>query len=167
MAEAGRILVLGLGNPDRGDDAVGRAVAQALRGALPADVEVAECAGEATDILARLERVDTVLIIDACASGAPAGTAHRFEAGRAPLPQAAFGASTHGFGLHEAIELARALGQLPPRCVVYAIEGAAFETGAALSPVVAAAVAEVAGRIRAELAAATDRPGAGPCMKLR
>ena len=69
----------------------------------------------------------------------------------APLPQGAFGVSTHGFGLHEAIELARALGQLPSHCVVYAIEGASFETGAPQSPLVAGAVVEVASRLSAEI----------------
>ena len=57
----------------------------------------------------------------------------------------------HGFGLNEAIELARALGQLPPRCIVFAIEGEAFETGAGLSSAVAAAVREVTDRLSAEL----------------
>jgi hydrogenase maturation protease len=150
-AGAGRVLVLGVGNPGRGDDGAGRAVAQALRGALPRAIELAECEGEATGILARLENASAALIIDACASGAPAGTVHRFDVSQAPLPQAAFGVSTHGFGLHEAIELARALGQLPARCVVYAIEGANFETGAPLSPAAAAAVREVVRWVSVEL----------------
>ena len=70
---------------------------------------------------------------------------------RSPLPQGAFGASTHGFGLHEAVELARALEQLPSRCVVFVIEGAGFEMGAPLSAPAAAAVIEVARRLRDEL----------------
>ena len=153
MAEAGagRVLVLGVGNPGRGDDGAGRAVAQALRGALPRAIEVAEADGEATDILARLDGASAAFLIDACASGAPAGTVHRFDVSDAPLPQGAFGVSTHGFGLHEAIELARALGQLPSHCVVYAIEGASFETGAPQSPSVAGAVVEVASRLSAEI----------------
>ncbi|MFA6207521.1 MAG: hydrogenase maturation protease, partial [Methylocystis sp.] len=68
-----------------------------------------------------------------------------------PLPRAAFGASTHGFGLAEALELARALGVLPPRCIVYAIEGEIFDIGAPMSPAVAAAVAVVADRLRADI----------------
>jgi hydrogenase maturation protease len=143
--------VLGVGNPGRGDDGAGRAVAQALRGALPRAIEVAEADGEATDILARLDGASAAFLIDACASGAPAGTVHRFDVSDAPLPQGAFGVSTHGFGLHEAIELARALGQLPSHCVVYAIEGASFETGSPQSPSVARAVVEVANRLCAKL----------------
>jgi hydrogenase maturation protease len=147
---AGRVLVLGVGNPDRGDDAAGRAVAQRLRGGLPVHVEVQEAGGEAGDLLGRLEHVAAAFVVDACVSGAAAGAIHRFDVSRSPLPQGAFAASTHGFGLREAIELARALGRLPSRCVVYAIEGEGFEVGAPLSPAVAAAVIEVAGRVRAE-----------------
>ncbi|MFH1340605.1 MAG: hydrogenase maturation protease [Pseudomonadota bacterium] len=144
-------IVLGVGNPDRGDDAAGRKVARLLRWMLPHDVEVAEHGGEATDLLARLEGAAAAFLVDACASDAPAGTVQRFDVSAAALPQRSFGVSTHGFGLAEAIELARALGRLPPRCVVYAIEGASFEAGAPLSPPVATAVAEVARRMCAEI----------------
>jgi hydrogenase maturation protease len=41
--------------------------------------------------------------------------------------------STHGFALDAAIELARALGRLPARVIVYAIEGHSFEARAGLS----------------------------------
>lgn len=75
----------------------------------------------------------------------------RFDAAAAPLPLHAFGLSTHGLDLAEAIELARVLGQLPPTCVVYAIEGACFEGGASLSPAVAEAVTDVARRLCAEI----------------
>lgn len=158
-ARAGRTLVLGVGNLERGDDAAGRAAARALRGLLPAHVEVAEAEGEATDILSRIDSAGEAIIIDACASGAAAGTIHRFDVSAAPLPQAAFGVSTHGFGLNEAIELARALGQLPGRCLVYAIEGAGFETGAPLSSAAAAAVSQVAERLRVELGGGEDQRG--------
>lgn len=150
-SDRSRRIVLGVGNPDRGDDAAGRKVARLLRWMLPHDVEVAEHGGEATDLLARLEGVAVAFLVDACASDASAGTVRRFDVGEAPLPQRVFGVSTHGFGLAEAIELARALGRLPPRCIVYAIEGASFEAGAPLSPAVAAVVADVARRLLAEI----------------
>ena len=75
--------------------------------------------------------------------------------------------SSHGLGLHQAIELARALGQLPGRCVVYAIEGASFEAGAPLSPAVAAGAVEATERVRAEIAAATDSITPAPGGSLR
>jgi hydrogenase maturation protease len=151
MPVARNRIVIGIGNPDRGDDAVGRAVARRLRGVLPGDVEVVEADGEATDLIARLDGKAEAWLVDACASGAAAGTVRRFDVGAGPLPQDAFGVSTHGFGLGEAIELAQALGQLPRRCIVYAVEGASFEIGAALTAPVADAVADVAERLRAEI----------------
>lgn len=153
-----RRIVLGIGNPDRGDDAAGRAVVRLLRGAPPDGVEIVEQDGEATAVLAQLEDAAAAFVVDACASGAPAGTVRRFDVAAGPLPQAAFGLSTHGFGLAEAIELARALGQLPPYCVVYAIEGSSFDAGAPLSSTVAAAVVAVAERLRAEIGADAE-PG--------
>lgn len=144
-------IVLGIGNPERGDDAAGRNVARLLRGMLPAEVEVAEHDGEATALLTRLDGAQAAFLVDACGSGAQVGTVRRFDVSMAPLPHGALGLSTHGFGPAEAIELARALGQLPPRCIVYAIEGASFEAGAPLSPPVATAVAQVAQRICAEI----------------
>lgn len=147
-----RRIVLGIGNSDRGDDAAGRAVVRLLRGTPPDGVELIEQDGEATALLTYLEGAATAFVVDACSSGAPPGTVQRFDVGTGPLPHATFGLSTHGFGLAEAIELARALGQLPPRCVVYAIEGSSFEAGAPLSASVAAAVATVAARLRTEIA---------------
>jgi len=151
MRDQNRRLVLGLGNPDRGDDAVGRAVARLLRGALPADVEIAESDGEASSLLAKMEGAAEAFLVDACVSGAPSGTVRRFDAATLPLPPATFGVSTHGFGLAEAIELGRTLGRLPRRCIIYAIEAKSFAAGASLSPPVAMAVAETVLRLRAEL----------------
>lgn len=144
-------LVLGIGNPDRGDDGAGRAVAAALRAAAPAGVEVAEADGEATALIARMEGRERVILVDACVTGAAPGAIRRFDVSQAPLPAFNHGLSSHGLGLHHAIELARALGGLPRRCVVYAIEGASFETGAPLSPAVATAAAGLARALTEEL----------------
>lgn len=146
-----RRMVLGIGNPDRGDDGAGLAVIRRLRGLLTDETELVEENGEVAALLARLEGTEAAFLIDACASGAPAGSVQRFDVAAAPLPQYAFAMSTHGLGLAEAIELARALRQLPPRCIVYAIEAASFEAGAPLTPAVADAVAEVAQRLCADV----------------
>ena len=113
--------VIGLGNPYRGDDAAGPACIAELRGRLPVDLELIESDGEPAALLALLGCAREVCLIDACASGLPAGTVQRFDAATAALPSLGGATSTHGIGLPEAIELARALGMLPRRCVVYAI----------------------------------------------
>lgn len=147
------LVIIGIGNPDRGDDGAGVMVTRSLRGTLPEHVTIMEARGDAADLLARIETATVAYLVDACTSGAPAGTVRRFDAAAGPLPAGAFGhASTHGLGLADAIELARALGQLPQRCIVYAIEGASFEMGAALTPAVARAVTEAAAQLRGEIA---------------
>ena len=146
-----RVIVLGVGNIERGDDGAGRAVARLLRHMLGDRVEIAEQDGEATSLLGKLQGASAAYLIDACMSNAPPGTVHRIDVHHAPLPQASSDLSTHGFGLAAAIELGRALGQLPPRTIVYAIEAESFAAGTPLSELVAAATVIVADRIRSEI----------------
>jgi hydrogenase maturation protease len=143
---------VGVGNAFRSDDGVGLVVAERLRGRVPEGVEVTVCEQEASRVLDALEGADAAVIVDAVASGAEAGTLHRFDAAAAPVPARAFGSSTHAFGVGEAIELARALGKLPPAVVVYGIEGREFAAGTELSPQVASAVEPAAAAILEELA---------------
>jgi hydrogenase maturation protease len=156
---ARRRVVIGIGNADRGDDAVGLLTARLLTARLPQGIAVIEHDGEATGLLAHLEGAETAYLIDAAVSGAPAGTVQRFDCSASPLPVGGLVMSTHGFGPAEAIELARALGQLPAECVVFAIEAAGVEAGAALSSVVRAAAEDVAQKIADELASVSTRPG--------
>ena len=154
--------VLGVGNPDRGDDAVGLMVTELLRDKVSANVRIAEHHGEATGLLAALQGAECAWVIDAAHSGAAPGTIHRIDcAADAVMPCGPV--SSHGFGVAEAIELARALGTLPLHCIVYAIEAAQFTPGAALSPAVASAAYEVAARILAELA--TPPPPSSHCRR--
>ena len=146
-----RTAVVGIGNPERGDDAVGRITARNLRENRPENVEIYEADGEATSLIQLLESISAAYLIDACRSGSRAGTIYRFDACAGALPDRAFCVSTHGLGLAEAVEIARALGALPPRCIVYAIEGATFAAGAPLSREAEAAAAAVARRIRTEI----------------
>ncbi len=139
--------VIGVGNCDRGDDAAGPACIAALHARLANDIELLSCGGEPAALLALLEGSREVYLIDACAAGLPAGGIRRWNVARQPLPARAGISSTHGVGLAEALELARALGVLPRRCVLYAIEGRSYEAGAALSAPVLAAVESVARRI--------------------
>ena len=147
-----------IGNRWRGDDAAGLEVAALLRGTLPEEAEVLEREGEPTGLMDAWEGAETVWLVDAVSSEAQAGAVHRVDASEEKLPARLFRASTHHFGLADAVELARALGRLPPRAIVYGIEGASFGAGAELTPGVAAAVPQVAASIRREVAECTSRP---------
>lgn len=150
----GQVMVLALGNPERGDDGLGPAVAARLQGRLPAGVALRLCAGDVLGLLEEWAGVDVLLCVDASAPQGEPGRIRRLDlaaaaAGLVPEPALA---SSHGFGLAEALGLARALGLAPPRIVVHAVEGCHFAAGAPLSAEVAAAVDEVAERMLAEVA---------------
>jgi hydrogenase maturation protease len=144
------VLVAGLGNRLRGDDAAGLEVAR-LIGERARNVLVVEHEREPTDLIALWEGARLAIILDALEGDEP-GRIHRFEAGRDELPRRpSASASTHALELAEVVELARSLGRLPDRLLVVGIEGEHFETGAGLSPQVAGAVAEAAELVLAEL----------------
>jgi hydrogenase maturation protease len=149
--------VICVGNAFRGDDAAGLEVAKLLRGTLAEGADVLEREGEPTALMDAWDGARAVWLVDAVSSGAPSGTVHRVDAGEHELPAGLFHASTHAFGLAEAVELARALGRLPPHAVVFGIEGSRFEAGEALTPEVAAAVPGVADAIRKEVVESTSR----------
>ncbi len=152
------VVVIGVGNAYRGDDGAGVAVADLLRSRAAPALDVLVCELEPTRLLDAWEGADAAFVVDAVASGMPAGTVHRFDAAT-PLPRQIFGsASTHALGIAEAVELARALGRLPERTIVFGIEGTTFEAGGDMSPAVADAAREVADRIVEEVAACTSRP---------
>lgn len=145
------LLILGIGNRYRSDDAVGPLVADRLAAlGLP----VREHSGEGAGLIEAWSGAGSVIVVDATQSGATPGTIHRLDATAQPLPTAFFRYSTHRFGLAEAVETARALDRLPERLVVYGVEGRQFGFGEALAPEIAEAVDEVVRRILQEVGAA-------------
>ncbi|MCB1540423.1 MAG: hydrogenase maturation protease [Rhodoblastus sp.] len=146
-----RPIIIGLGNPNRGDDAVGRVVAQILKSHGVCSYDIEEAIGEATEILSLLEGREHVTLIDACVSGAPVGTIHQFDMAIDGAPNKGSALSSHGLGLAQAIGIGRALGLLPKHCVVFAIEAASFEHGSPLTPEVEEATVRLLARISAQL----------------
>jgi hydrogenase maturation protease len=144
-------LVIGLGNDYRGDDAIGRIVARGLKAMAGDDFRVLEESGEGAALIEAWKGADFVILIDAVHSGEAAGTIHRFDAEAQPIPARFFHYSTHAFSVAEAVELARALDQLPTRLVIYGIEGKTFDSGIGLSPEVEAAADEVLHSVKEEL----------------
>jgi len=148
---ASRILVVGVGNRDCGDDGIGPLVADRLAGRVPAGVQVRALGGDMLALIEMWSGRDTVIVIDAARAMMQAGRIHRLEPILEPLPRELALGSTHALGVADAVELARALDRLPRRLVVYAVEGAVFEVGARPSAEAAAAVEAAAGLIAAEV----------------
>ncbi len=145
--------MIGIGNEYRGDDGVGLAVARAVEAKLGRHAAVIEQSGEGAALMQTWKDAEAVILIDAVRSAAKPGMVHRLDAGELPLPSRFFNYSTHAFSVAEAVEMARALNQLPPRLVVYGIEGRSFEAGVGLSPEVEQAVARVVQCVQEEVEA--------------
>ena len=137
------ILVIGIGNPDRGDDAAGLAVARRIRAATRrGEVTVRELVGDQLALIDEWTGATDVYVVDAVSSGGTPGTVYRFDAADV-LTERFRHRGTHMFSLADVIELARALGRLPGHLTGFGIEGAGFEIGAGLSPQATVAVDEV------------------------
>ncbi len=139
MTTVRRPLVIGVGQPHRGDDALGLAALAALAAVLPEDVadRVAHH-GEGLGLMALWEGRSVVLLLDALDAGRPPGTLLRVTASAGPIPSRAFRASSHAFGVAEAVETARALGRLPHTLVLLGAQGIDWRLGSPLSPEVRA-----------------------------
>src|SRR5215831_3991205 len=109
------ILVIGIGNAYRRDDAVGLVAARRLKNRGSRSFRVLEHHGEGTDLMNCWEGANAVILLDAVLSGSKPGTLHRWNAIRRPLPAAAFRGSSHALSLVAAVELARVLRRLPER----------------------------------------------------
>jgi hydrogenase maturation protease len=143
-------LVLGIGNAWQGDDAAGLAAARRLRERAPEGVDVRELEGEPVSIVDALDGATEAFLVDAVRSGAEPGTVHRLDVTNEPVPATLSAASTHTLGVGEAVELARALGRLPGRVVLYGIEAESIAAGDELTPAVARAVDVVVEELLAE-----------------
>jgi hydrogenase maturation protease len=139
------VLVAGLGNEMRRDDAVGILVARELRARQAAHgIEVRERPGEPIALLDDWPGCDAAVLVDAMRSGAAPGTVARLDASGDRLVETlSCAASTHAISLAETLELAAALDRLPSRVIVYAVEGRDFTVGNQLSPEVHAALPDV------------------------
>ena len=145
--------LIGVGNRWRGDDAAGLLVAGRVRALHPGGLSVVEHEGEPVELIDACEGAQAVWLIDAVSSGAKPGALHRFDASDHGLPAALFRVSTHRLGVADALAFARALGRLPPRVVVYGIEGTRFEAGRPPSPAVVATAERLAAALVEEVAA--------------
>jgi hydrogenase maturation protease len=144
-------VIVGAGNAFRRDDGAGLVAARRLGGSLSRDARVVLKEGDFASLLGDWGETDAVVVIDATWSGSAPGTIRRYEAHQRPLPSRFSRSSTHAFGLAQTVELARALGRLPARLIVFGIEGRDFNPGDGLSPAVDAAVDEVVRRVAEEV----------------
>ena len=149
MSGPGRVpaVVIGIGNEFRRDDGAGPAVVGRLRGLAPPGVQLVITDGEPTRLIEAWTGAALAVVVNAVRAQPPhPGQVHRFVVDR-PGPGTARTASSHGFGLDDAIALALALDRMPGRLIVHAIEAGDLAQGNGLTPPVAAALDPVVAAI--------------------
>ena len=143
MGERGRIVVIGVGNRYRSDDAAGPCVLDLLSPSVPRHVSLIETEGDCVSLLDSWTRDDEVVVVDAMVSGKEPGTLEIFRddlAGHRQPPRA----SSHHLGLVETLALARTLQREPGSVVLIGIEAATVQPGTEISPEVAVGVERAA-----------------------
>lgn len=143
------VVVIGIGNRFRGDDAIGILAAEKLTSLLP-NIAIHQSNGEALALMELWEGVDHAILIDAAKNQGAPGEVSRLDASEAPITSNEFHTSTHAFSVSEAIEMARSLDRLPPEVTVFAIEGKSFDHGENLSKEASQGLDEVVRIIEAE-----------------
>jgi hydrogenase maturation protease len=134
-------IVIGVGNRDRGDDAVGPIVCDRLRSRVDTTTvrRTFVCEGSILDLALHWDHDDRVVIVDAMQPGTAPGRVVTFDATAAPLPTPS-AVSTHEIDVSVAIELARAIGRMPAQLLLIGVEAAQTEWGTPPSTAVEAAI---------------------------
>ena len=153
-------IVVGLGSPGRGDDAVGPLVAAAVartldrRGSGDREIVVVQHE-DPTDLVLAWDGRDLAVVVDAAVSGDEPGTLHLMDVGTEPVPPETWATlglgGSHAYGLAEAIALARVLGRLPTRVSLVLVEAGDLSVEAPLSEAVANAVPRAVDAVLAAL----------------
>jgi hydrogenase maturation protease len=152
-----RVVVIGIGNPYRRDDGIGPAVIAGIERCRLPGVTLASSDGEPSQLIEAWSGALLAVLVDAVLCDRPEpGRIHRSVlhpggAGVAAVSRRAPAGSTHGLGIPDAVRLAEALGRVPGRLVVFAVEAASIGFGLGLSPAVAACLPALTGAVLDEL----------------
>ncbi len=146
-----RTLVLGVGNLLRQDEGIGvHAARQLVAQGVPGNVEVLDGGTLGLELLAYLEGVERLLVIDCVEAGAEPGAIFRFSPRSLPDWERQCRLSFHQVGILEALEAAHLLGYTP-EVTVFGVQPACLDWGMEPSPEVAGAIPRLLELIRKEL----------------
>ena len=138
-----RVHIIGVGSPF-GDDRLGWVAAESLQRSPvlsvlePGRIVISILDRPGAMLLALWDEADHVIVMDAVRSGAVPGTRHRLTA--SDVTDTRIPATSHGFGIVAALQLAQVLENLPDRLLLRGIEMDACCTGFTLSAAVIAAM---------------------------
>ena len=138
-------VLIGVGNRDRGDDAVGPIVCDLIGDLGVPGLRTVVIESAVVDLSAFWGPDDRVMIVDAAQPDDRPGRVIEYDAnaGRFAIPASM---STHSIDVSGAVELARVTNRLPAELTMVAIEGKSYEFGAPLSAPVEKSVGELVAR---------------------
>ncbi|WP_340695810.1 hydrogenase maturation protease [Hydrogenobacter thermophilus] len=142
-----KVVIVGCGNPLRGDDGVGpRFVRYLWERGLPPNVKLVDGGTSGIDVIFHMENADEVIIVDACSTDQEPGTIFCVPSEEVEELPTIEEANLHSIKWYHAIALAKYLlnGKYPRKVSVYLIEGKNFEIGEDLSLEVKKAMEELA-----------------------
>jgi hydrogenase maturation protease len=131
--EVNSILIVGIGNEFRSDDAIGIIVSRKLKEKIGNRAKIIEHNGDGVSLMEKWNGFSKVILIDAVAFGNTPGKIHHIDAVNNLIPKETIHHSSHLFSVADAIETSRVLKKLPPSLCIYGIEGKSFEPGSEIS----------------------------------
>lgn len=148
-------VVVGIGNAYRSDDGAGWAVVDALQKTYSKNVAYKKLGGDVAQLLDIFSKFSIVYLVDACCSDRESW--RRFDVSESDLFMKETLTSSHGFGVSQAIALAKNLDLMPKKIIIYAIFGKRFIMGDCMSSSVADAIPHVVAALIKELDICTKR----------
>ena len=145
-----KTVVLGVGNVIMGDEGAGVRCVEWLASRVPAGVTTIDGGTSTHELLADLEDLDLLIIVDAVATTNAPGTLVRLEGDRIP---SAFSnkLSPHQHGINDLLANLALLGRSPKRLVLFGVQPKTIALGMELTPEIAAVIPTLGERVLAEL----------------
>lgn len=141
------IVLIGIGQKLRGDDAIGPAAVEAWEEEFSADmpsvrIEISQLPG--LELLGLFENADVAILVDAVQSGDEVGTVHIVGLDKL----ISFGASSksvHGFGVAETLALGQKVDPktIPDQVIIIGIEAKQMNIGQGISPEILGKLPEI------------------------
>ena len=137
------VIVVGIGNPYRGDDGAGWAVIDGLMETIGSAVTLVKQRGDVGELIDIFARHKSVYLVDACHSHESKGAWERIDLHKQQVLEENPQTSTHGFSVSQAISLAKNFRRIPNKLILYAIKGDNYSISETLSPSVKRSVDSV------------------------
>ena len=143
-----RVLVIGYGNPLRGDEGIGWRVIQKLaKHALNKDCEIIACRQLTPELAEQVSKAELVIFINAEEGKSPGAIQKRAVSPHGEPPPS----FSHGLEPHTLLACAQALYGFSPEGILFTVSTASFEFSETLSPEVAGAMPKLISKIKSFL----------------